>query len=83
MEVSSHALALERVADVAFALAVLTNVSRDHLDFHETFEAYAAEKRKLFGFAADVIFNVDDPFGRKWANEFPADRRRRLGASAG
>ena len=48
MEVSSHALALDRVDDVRFRVAVLTNVTRDHLDFHETLEAYAAAKRQLF-----------------------------------
>ncbi len=52
MEVSSHALALGRVADVRFACAVLTNVTRDHLDFHGTFEAYAAAKRRLFDMAS-------------------------------
>jgi UDP-N-acetylmuramoyl-L-alanyl-D-glutamate--2,6-diaminopimelate ligase len=82
MEVSSHALALERVADVAFALAVLTNVSRDHLDFHGTFEAYAAEKRKLFALSGDAIFNADDSFGRKWASEFPASPWRTYGVAS-
>ena len=48
MEVSSHALALDRVADVRFAVGVLTNVTRDHLDFHGSLEAYAAAKRSLF-----------------------------------
>ena len=51
MEVSSHALALERVEDVAFRIAVLTNVTRDHLDFHQTLEAYATAKRRLFDLA--------------------------------
>ena len=49
MEVSSHGLALERVEGMAFEAAILTNVERDHLDFHGTHEAYAAAKRKLFG----------------------------------
>jgi UDP-N-acetylmuramoyl-L-alanyl-D-glutamate--2,6-diaminopimelate ligase len=79
VEVSSHALALERVAEVAFAIGVLTNVSRDHLDFHGTFEAYAAEKRKLFRLAADAIFNADDSLGRRWAAEFPPSPWRTFG----
>ena len=54
MEVSSHALALDRVDDVRFRVAALTNVTRDHLDFHETLEAYAAAKRRLFALAPDV-----------------------------
>jgi UDP-N-acetylmuramoyl-L-alanyl-D-glutamate--2,6-diaminopimelate ligase len=82
MEVSSHALALDRVAEVAFALAVLTNVSRDHLDFHQTFEEYAAAKRSLFSLAADVIFNADDPLGRRWAEEFAPCAWRTYGVSA-
>lgn len=48
MEVSSHALALDRVEGLAFSGAILTNVERDHLDFHGTEEAYAAAKRRLF-----------------------------------
>lgn len=48
MEVSSHALALQRVADIRFRVGALTNVTRDHLDFHKSFEAYAAAKRRLF-----------------------------------
>ncbi len=73
MEVSSHALALDRVADVGFALGVLTNVTRDHLDFHTTFEAYAAAKRTLFEIAAVPVLNADDPLGRRWAAELAAD----------
>ena len=67
MEVSSHALALERVNDVRFRIAVLTNVTRDHLDFHQTFDAYAAAKRQLFDLAPVVALNVDDEFGARWA----------------
>jgi UDP-N-acetylmuramoyl-L-alanyl-D-glutamate--2,6-diaminopimelate ligase len=48
MEVSSHALALDRVEGIAFEAAILTNIERDHLDFHGTREAYADAKRRLF-----------------------------------
>ncbi|MBC5800764.1 MAG: UDP-N-acetylmuramoyl-L-alanyl-D-glutamate--2,6-diaminopimelate ligase [Candidatus Eremiobacteraeota bacterium] len=75
MEVSSHALVLERVADVAFAYGVLTNVTRDHLDFHAGFEAYAAAKRSLFERARTAILNVDDEHGRCWADELTGDGR--------
>lgn len=48
MEVSSHALAQDRVAGCAFDVAVFTNLTQDHLDFHRTMDAYAAAKRRLF-----------------------------------
>ena len=66
LEVSSHALALDRVYGCPFRAAVFTNLTRDHLDFHGTLEAYFAEKRKLFtGWGARppewAILNADDP----------------------
>jgi UDP-N-acetylmuramoyl-L-alanyl-D-glutamate--2,6-diaminopimelate ligase len=71
MEVSSHALAQGRCADVAFDAAVLTNLSRDHLDYHGSMEAYAAAKRRLFTDCQPrfVIINQDDPFGRSLIGE--------------
>lgn len=69
MEVSSHALALQRVEDVTFAVGALTNVTRDHLDFHKTFESYAAAKRKLFDLAPRCVFNADDELGARWSRE--------------
>jgi UDP-N-acetylmuramoyl-L-alanyl-D-glutamate--2,6-diaminopimelate ligase len=69
LEVSSHALALDRVEDVRFTAAALTNVTRDHLDFHTTLEAYAAAKHRLFGMANVCVFNLDDPLGARWAAE--------------
>jgi UDP-N-acetylmuramoyl-L-alanyl-D-glutamate--2,6-diaminopimelate ligase len=66
MEVSSHALALHRVAGVMFDFAVLTNVGRDHLDFHGTEEAYFAAKAKLFDSRQSRrgVVNIDDARGR-------------------
>jgi UDP-N-acetylmuramoyl-L-alanyl-D-glutamate--2,6-diaminopimelate ligase len=66
-EVSSHALALDRVYGCPFHTAVFTNLTRDHLDFHGTMEAYFAEKRKLFdGWGAPPpawsVLNQDDPW---------------------
>lgn len=78
MEVSSHALAQSRVADVRFACAVFTNLTRDHLDYHETTEAYAAAKRRLFDLAPIAVLDVDDAYGRRWADELRAAGRRVL-----
>lgn len=66
MEVSSHALELHRVDGTWFAVAVFTNLSRDHLDFHGTMEAYFEAKARLFtpAFAARAVVNLDDPSGR-------------------
>ena len=74
MEVSSHALSLQRVSDVHFAVAALTNVTRDHLDFHKTPEAYAAAKRRLFDLAPRAVLNADDAHGARWAVELRAGK---------
>ncbi len=71
MEVSSHGLDQGRVAALGFDIAVFTNLSRDHLDYHGSMEAYAAAKAKLFawpGLRCRVI-NLDDDFGRRLAGE--------------
>ncbi len=69
MEVSSHALALDRVEDVRFRVGALTNITRDHLDFHETLGAYAAAKRRLFAMCEAAVINIDDEHGARWAND--------------
>jgi UDP-N-acetylmuramoyl-L-alanyl-D-glutamate--2,6-diaminopimelate ligase len=70
MEVSSHALALERTAGVRFAVAVFTNLTQDHLDFHRDMEDYFAAKRQLFLSAPGAaVVNVDDPYGARVAAE--------------
>ena len=70
MEVSSHALDQGRVNAVAFDLAVFTNLTRDHLDYHGTMQAYGATKERLFAWPGldAAIINVDDPFGRALAS---------------
>ncbi len=78
MEVSSHALAQERVYGVPFDVAVFTNLTRDHLDYHKTMEEYFAAKRVLFeGCGTDapraVVTNIDDEYGAKLA-EFSRKR---------
>jgi len=75
MEVSSHALALERVEDVRFFAAVLTNVTRDHLDFHQSPQAYRAAKRRLFTLSRRCILNADDTCGAQWAAELLSEGR--------
>ena len=66
MEVSSHALAQARVEATWFTMAVFTNLSREHLDFHESMEDYFKVKARLFerGRSAAAVVNVDDPHGQ-------------------
>ena len=70
MEVSSHALDQQRVAGVDFDVAVLTNLTRDHLDYHGTVEAYAEAKAKLFieHSPRAAVVNLNDAFGEKLAS---------------
>jgi UDP-N-acetylmuramoyl-L-alanyl-D-glutamate--2,6-diaminopimelate ligase len=72
MEVSSHALELGRVAGIRFACRVFTNLTQDHLDFHETMDAYFAAKRRLFEVPGLSVVNVDDEYGRRLAAEVDA-----------
>jgi len=70
MEVSSHALAQERVWGFPYYVAVFTNLTRDHLDYHKDFEHYFEAKRRLFeGLGtpppATSVINIDDPWGKK------------------
>jgi UDP-N-acetylmuramoyl-L-alanyl-D-glutamate--2,6-diaminopimelate ligase len=72
LEASSHALAMDRLWGCHFAAAIFTNLTRDHLDYHRTFEEYFAAKRRLFegtgGGAPDTaIINVDDPYAARLA----------------
>jgi UDP-N-acetylmuramoyl-L-alanyl-D-glutamate--2,6-diaminopimelate ligase len=67
LEVSSHALAFERTWGCHFAAAIFTNLTRDHLNFHKTFDEYFAAKRRLFegtgaGAPDTAIINIDDPY---------------------
>jgi UDP-N-acetylmuramoyl-L-alanyl-D-glutamate--2,6-diaminopimelate ligase len=66
MEVSSHGLHQGRVRGIDFDIAVLSNLTRDHLDYHQTFEAYAAAKRSLFEQSElkCAVLNIDDDFGK-------------------
>lgn len=70
MEVSSHALDQHRADGVRFDTAVFTNLTRDHLDYHGSIEAYGAAKSKLFAWPElkHAVINIDDPFGRELAS---------------
>lgn len=72
LEASSHALAMDRLWGCPVVAAVFTNLTRDHLDFHKTFEDYFAAKRRLFegvGVGAPTVgvVNADDPYGQRLA----------------
>jgi UDP-N-acetylmuramoyl-L-alanyl-D-glutamate--2,6-diaminopimelate ligase len=71
MEVSSHALELRRVDGSEFAVAVFTNLTQDHLDFHPTMEDYFQAKRRLFTEvgARRAVVNLDDPYGVRLATD--------------
>src|SRR5204862_4030557 len=72
MEVSSHALALDRVAGCLFDVAVFTNLTRDHLDFHGDMESYFRAKKQLFAMrkpGAAAVVNRDDAFGSRLSAE--------------
>ncbi len=62
MEVSSHALYLDRVYGIHFDQGIFTNLTEDHLDFHKTMDAYAQAKAKLFSMCDTAIINADDPW---------------------
>lgn len=72
MEVSSHGLSQGRIQGVRLDIAVFTNLTVDHLDYHQSMDHYALAKKQLFlqpGLES-AVFNMDDPYGRVWAEEF-------------
>ena len=71
MEVSSHSLALGRVAGTSFDVAIFTNLSQDHLDFHADLEDYFRAKASLFMPPGIGVVNIDDKYGRKLAASAP------------
>lgn len=79
LEVSSHALAQERVAGLGFAVAGFTNLTRDHLDYHPDLESYFQAKRRLFSerlaTGAVAVVNADDAFGSRLAVELSLEKR--------
>jgi UDP-N-acetylmuramoyl-L-alanyl-D-glutamate--2,6-diaminopimelate ligase len=71
MEVSSHALELGRAVGIRYACKVFTNLTQDHLDFHESMERYFLAKRRLFHEEGPAVVNVDDNYGLRLAGELP------------
>ena len=71
IEVSSHSLTLKRVRELRFAVGVFTNLTRDHLDYHKTFEHYKDSKKILFRDCKikNQVINIDDPVGREIVQE--------------
>ncbi len=74
MEVSSHALALDRTAGLTFRAGIFTNLTRDHLDFHGTMANYFKAKSRLFFQCETGVFPLDDPGGRSLARTAPCQR---------
>lgn len=70
MEVSSHALALDRVSEISFQYGVFSNLTPEHLDFHKTMDHYSATKEKLFLQSKRRVFNLDDPYGYLFHQRF-------------
>ncbi len=80
MEVSSHGIDQQRVLGLQFGAAVFTNLTRDHLDYHKTLDAYFSVKTRLFNGGTGAppkvaVVNLDDPYGRQLADQVAADGR--------
>lgn len=78
MEVSSHGIDQQRILGLEFAVAVFTNLTRDHLDYHQTLDAYFEVKSRLFTGATGsapgaAVVNIDDPYGRRLAGLLSAE----------
>lgn len=71
MEVSSHALCLQRVAGIRFAAGLFTNLSQDHLDFHGSMEDYCDAKALLFRQCEKGVYNADDPWADRVTRDAP------------
>ncbi|MHB8929433.1 MAG: UDP-N-acetylmuramoyl-L-alanyl-D-glutamate--2,6-diaminopimelate ligase [Melioribacteraceae bacterium] len=77
MEVSSHALALNRVDYLNFDAAIFTNITSDHMDYHKTFDHYLSSKKILFDMMphnGNIIFNADDPSSTTLVKDSPAKK---------
>lgn len=74
MEASSHALYFEKLAPIYFELSVFTNLSEEHLDFHQDVQSYFNSKLKLFDKSKLAVFNIDDKFGKQAYNKFKGEK---------
>lgn len=70
-EISSHALAQDRIYGCAFEVCAFTNLTQDHLDYHKDMEDYFQAKKKLFSMGNINIVNIHDPYGKRLAEELP------------
>jgi UDP-N-acetylmuramoyl-L-alanyl-D-glutamate--2,6-diaminopimelate ligase len=82
MEVSSHSTELHRVKNLEFSLGIFTNLTEDHLIFHETMENYYQAKKKFFYQCEKSIINIDDPYGKRLFFELMQDGREVISYSA-
>lgn len=84
-EVSSHALAENRIEETMFDVAIFTNLTRDHLDFHKTFENYYQAKKKLFTehlkISGTAVINIDDEAGKRLSEELGNVKQIRISAN--
>lgn len=78
MEVSSHALDQRRIGHIAFDVAVFTNLTQDHLDYHVDMESYFQCKKKLFAICKVAVVNIDDPYGKRLNEELVQSKLRTL-----
>ena len=74
IEVSSHALSLGRVEGLLFDTAVFTNLTQDHLDYHENMENYYLAKKKLFSMCDNAVINVDNDYGKRLFSEINCNK---------
>ena len=74
MEVSSHALSMGRVEGLHFDTAVFTNLTQDHLDYHENMENYYLAKKKLFSMCDNAVVNIDDDYGKRLFEEIDCNK---------
>lgn len=79
MEVSSHAIALKKIAPIKFKIGIFTNLSHEHMDFHADIEEYYNTKMNLFDSCETAIFNKDDPFSRRGYTQY---RGNKIGVGA-
>lgn len=88
MEVSSHSLELDRVYGIDFLVGAFTNLTQDHLDFHNTMENYKNAKKRLFSVSQNAVINIDDTAGAEYAEDallsvisYSLEKRATLSAS--
>ena len=74
MEVSSHALDMGRVDGLKFNAAVFTNLTQDHLDYHNDMESYYLAKKRLFNMCNNAVINIDNEYGKRLYNEISCNK---------